>query len=124
MPVTEGGHHAVHFFGEWLREVAGAQSSFYMAHWHVLVEGRHGAGERGGGIALHEQHVRLSGFNYRLEGCQDARRDLRECLPGLHQVQVVVRRHIEGGQYLVQHRAVLRGHADTHLKVRVLPQVQ
>jgi hypothetical protein len=83
--------HAVHLFGKWLREVAGAQSGFHMAHRHMLVEGRQGARERGGGIALHEQHVRLLGLDYRFEGCQDARRDLRERLPGLHQVQVVIR---------------------------------
>ena len=119
-----GGDHAVHLFGKWLRKVAGAQAGFHMAHRNVLVEGRQGAGKRGGGIALHEQHGRLLGLDHRLEGCQDARGDLRECLPWLHQVEVVIRRDFEGGQYLVEHGAVLRGHADTHLKVRVLPQVQ
>ena len=108
--------HAVHLFGKRLRKVAGAQSGFHMAHRHVLVEGRQRAGERGGGIALHEQHVRLLGLDYRLERRQDARGDLGERLPGLHQVQVVIGRDFEGGQHLIEHGAVLCGDADAHLE--------
>ena len=95
-----------------------------MPHRHVLVECRQGSGERGGGVALHQQHLRLFGLDHRFEGYQDARRDLRQRLPGLHQVQVVIRRHIECRQHLIQHRAMLRRHTDAHLKPRALPQVQ
>ena len=119
-----GGDHAIHLFGKRLREVAGTQPGFHMSHRYVLVESRQRAGERGGGIALHQQHVRPLGMDHRLQGCQDACRDLRQRLPGLHQVQVVIRRHREGGQYLIQHRAMLRGDRDAHLKPRALLQIQ
>ena len=63
-----GGDDAIHLFGEGLRQVAGAQSGFHVTHQHVLIKGRQGAGERGGGIALHDQHVRLLSLDHGLEG--------------------------------------------------------
>jgi len=119
-----GGRHAVHLFGKRLRQVAGTQAGFHVAHRHMLVEGRQGAGECGRCVALDEQHVRTVRRDYRLERRQDAGGELGESLPGLHQVQVVIRRDSEGGQYLIQHGAVLRGDADAHIKLPALPQVQ
>ena len=78
-----GGHQAVHLFRERLCEIARTQAGFYMPDGYVLVEGRQCTGECGGGIPLHQQHVRLLGFNYGFEGDQDARGELGERLAGL-----------------------------------------
>ena len=91
---------------------------------HSLIECRQRAGEGGGGVALHQQHIRPLGLDHRLERRQDARGELGQSLPGLHQVQVVIRRDFEGGQHLIEHGAVLCGHAYAHLELPALPEIQ
>src|ERR1700729_3400490 len=71
-----------------------------------------------------EHHIRTLSLDDWLERRQDARRDLSQSLPRLHQIQVVIRSHSEGCQHLVEHRAVLGGHARPHLEVCALPQAQ
>jgi hypothetical protein len=118
------GYHTIHLLGKWLGQVPRAQTGFHVSYRHVLVEGRQGGDQCGGGVALHEHHIRTLRLDYRLERRQDARRDLRQSLPRLHQIQVVIRSHSEGCQHLVEHRAVLGGHARPHLEVCALPQAQ
>jgi hypothetical protein len=118
------GYHPVHLLGKRLGQVACAQTGFHMSYRHVLVEGRQGGGKRGGGVALHQHHVGTLGLDHRLERRQDARRDLRQSLPRLHQIQVVIGSHSEGGEHLVEHRAVLGGHACAHFEICALAQVQ
>ena len=119
------GHHPVHLFRKRLRQIAGAQSGLDVSHGNVLVEGRQRARQRGGGIALHQDHVGPFGRQDGLQLREDARGGLRQRLSRLHHVQVVIRRHLERRQHLVQHAAMLRRHAGLHRKLAgPLPHVQ
>ncbi len=119
-----GGDHTVHFLGKRLRKIASAQTGFHMADGHVLVECRQRACQGRGRIALDDHHVRLPGFNDRLERRYDARGDLRKGLAGLHQVEVVIGRDGERGEHLIKHGAMLRGDTDAHLEPLTLTEVQ
>jgi hypothetical protein len=77
-----------------------------------LVVGGQGAGQCGGGVAVHQHEVGLFHRQHRAQTLQHVRGEIREILPGLHQVQVVIRPDVEQLQDLVQHLPVLRGHAD------------
>ena len=69
-----------------------------------------------GGIALHHDYIEWLHGQNRIERRQHARRDLRESLSGLHQIEIVVGTDLESGQHLVQHGAVLRSGADAHIE--------
>ena len=58
------------------------------------------------------------GRQHRLERRQDARRGLRQGLRRSHQIQIVIRLHLEDRQHLIQHGAMLGGDADLHLELR------
>ena len=49
---------------------------------------------------------------------------MRERLAGLHAVEIVVGHDAECGEHLVEHAAMLRGHAGPRLEFRTLLHVQ
>ena len=110
-----GGEHpgelAVGLFRPGGKQVAGAQPRFHMAHRHLLVKGGQRGRQRGGGVAVHQDHVRLLGTDHVAQAEQNAGGDVVEILARRHDVQIVVRRDLEQRQHLIQHLAVLGGHA-------------
>ena len=116
------GHQTVHLLGKWLRQVSGAQTGFHVSYRHMLVESRQSRCKCGGSITLHQHQVRTLRMNYRFERRQDARRDLRQGLPRLHQIQVVIGSYFEGGEHLVKHGAVLCSHARAYFEMCALAQ--
>src|ERR1700724_2014891 len=86
-----GCDHAVHFFGEGLRQIAGAQSSLHMPDRNSPVKSSQGATESGGGVSLDEYQVRLLLLQNRLERGQDSGARLGESLAREHQIEVVIR---------------------------------
>ena len=107
-----GGENAIQLFGERLVEIPGAQPGFDVRDRNTAVEGGQGAAEGGRRVALHYRHIGL-GFGKRLlQGLDDASRGLKQRLPRRHHVQIVIRRYAEGRQDLIEHPAMLTGHAD------------
>jgi len=52
-----------------------------------------------------------------MTGRHHKRCGLRKGLRRLHQIKIVVWRDIERGQDLIEHRAVLSRHAETHIEI-------
>ena len=67
-----GGQHAVHFFREGLRHVAGAQPGLDVRYRNSAVEGRQRPRQRGRGIALDHHQVRALGLQHRVDPGQNA----------------------------------------------------
>ncbi len=99
-------------------EVAGAQARLHMPHGDLLIVGGQGGGDRGRGIAVDQHDVRLLLGQHLFHALQDRGSHIGEVLAGLHDAQVMVGNQLEQFQHLVEHLAVLAGHA--HLGVEPL----
>jgi len=108
----------VHFLRERLVDIESSQPRLDVPHGDALVERRQGAAERGGRVALHQDHIRLLGVQNRFHAREDARRRLKQRLAGEHDVEIIIGVDVEGGQHLVQHLAMLAG--DAHPGVELL----
>ena len=90
----------------------------------MVVERRQGSTECRGGVTLDNHPVRSFTRQDRLQSRHDLRRESAQRLPGLHHVQIIVGRYRERGQYLVEHLAMLRCHANFHGKAAcIAPQI-
>jgi hypothetical protein len=118
------GNHAVHFFGEGLGEIAGAQAGFHVADRDALIEGCQGAAERGGGVALDEHEVGCFLAEDGFEQGQDAGGGFGQGLAGLHAIEVVIGGDAEGSEDLIEHPAVLCGDASSSLEISTLLYVE
>lgn len=88
-------------------EVARPEARLHVAHRNLQVEAGERGGEGRGGVAVHEHGVRALGLEHRPEPQQHVARDVEERLPRPHDVQVVVRLHLEDREHLLEHLAVL-----------------
>ena len=113
---------AVRLLGPWRIEIPRAQAGLDMADRHAAVVAREACGERGRGVAVDEDHVGPGRLEDGLQAAQDERGHLREILAGPHHVEVEVGRDPEERQHLVEHLAMLGGHADARREARVGPQ--
>ncbi len=112
------GENAVHLLGEGLEHVVGAEAGFHMGDGDVMVKGGEGAAERAGGVALDDDQIGLLGRQDGFEAGEDARGGLGQRLAGAHEIEVMIRVDLKGGQDLIEHLPVLRGDADTGLDLR------
>jgi hypothetical protein len=64
---------AVHFLGKGPPGIPGAQAGFHVGYGHPAVECRQRSTQGGGGIPLHQHHVRHLAFHDRLERSDHAR---------------------------------------------------
>ena len=110
------GQLAVGFFGPGREQVAGAQPRLDMADRDLLVISGQRCCQRGRCIAVHQHDIGLEILQGRLDPGQDLAGDARKRLPRLHDVEVVVRHDFEQAQHLIEHFAVLRGHADARVE--------
>ena len=94
-----------------------AQARLNVAHRNLQVEARERSGEAGRGIAVYEHDIGLLVLEDRLELEQHVARNVEQSLSRLHDRKVVVGRHTEDAQHLVEHLAVLPGHGDESLEL-------
>lgn len=98
-------------------DVVRAQARLNVAHRDLQVEARERSGEAGRGIAVYEHDIGLLVLEDRLELEQHVARNVEQSLSRLHDRKVVVGRHAEDAQHLVEHLAVLPGHGDDSLEL-------
>lgn len=98
-------------------DVVRAQARLNVAHRDLQVEARERSGEAGRGIAVYEHDIGLLVLEDRLELEQHVARNVEQSLSRLHDRKVVVGRHTEDAQHLVEHLAVLPGHGDDSLEL-------
>ena len=116
-------HHApVHFLGERVLEVAGAQAGLDVADAHATVEGGDRGAHRRRRVALDEQPVGLLAGEDRVDSGEHARREGVHRLVGTHEVEVDVGLQGEEREHLVEHLAVLRGGAEDRLAPGLLAE--
>lgn len=120
-----GRENAIQLLGKRTLKIACPQARFNVRDRNTAVESGQRSAQCGCGVALHYCQVGFR-FNQRLFQCfHDACRGLKQSLPRLHHVQVVIRSYPEDRQYLIQHAAVLRRYADLgSIRLRKRPEVQ
>ena len=108
-----GGQHPVHLLRERLVAVAGAEPGLDVPGGDSLEVGREGGREAGHGVALHQQR-RRAGSRRSSGGSRSSTRAATSAgdWPGDHQVEIVIGLEPEDIEHLVEHGAVLGGHAD------------
>ena len=108
---------AVELLGPGAVDVVRAQARLDMPHGDLQVEARERRGEAGRGVAVDQDHVGL----FLLQGSpqlqQHVARNVEQGLPRLHDCQVMIGRHVENAQDLVEHLAVLARHGHNRLKL-------
>ena len=107
-----GDEQTVHLFRERLGGIAGAQAGFDVGDRDSLIERGEGAGERGCGVALHDDEIGLDVAQDGFGGGEDAGRERGKALAGLHEIEIDVGLNGEGGEHLVEHLAMLGGGED------------
>lgn len=88
-----------------------------MPHWDLQVEACERRGEASRCIAVDKDHVGPLVLEDRLELQQYVARHVKQRLARLHNRQVVVGRHAEDAQHLVEHLAVLASHGHDSLEL-------
>ena len=88
-----------------------------MADGDLLIEASKSRHERGGGIAVNENHVGLHLVQHRTDAIQNIGRNIEQRLPCLHNGQIIVRNDLERIQHHIQHLAVLTGYANNRFYV-------
>ena len=105
----------VHFLGVRRILVVGPEPRLHVAHRHLVVEGRQGPGEGGGGVPVDQDHIRLQCVDGLIHAGEALAGDGAEGLPGGHDVQVPVRLQAKDLQHAVQHFPMLGGDAADRL---------
>lgn len=98
-------------------DVVRTQAGLDMPHGDLQVEARERSGEAGRGIAVDQDDVGFLVLEDGLELEQYVARHVEQRLAGLHDRQVVVGRHVEDAQHLVEHLAVLACHGNDGLEL-------
>lgn len=98
-------------------DVVRAQAGLDVAHGDLQVEARERGGEAGRGVAVDQDNVGHLVLEDRLELQQHVVSNVEESLARLHDRKVVVGRHVEDAQHLVEHLAVLAGHGHDGLEL-------
>ena len=81
-----------------------------------MIKCRQRRGKCGAGIPVNEHDIRLFFLQNGIQTGQHIRRNHRQSLIGLHDVEIVIGPDVEKSQYLVQHLPVLSGNADNGLE--------
>lgn len=82
-------------------DIVRPESGLDMAHRNLLVEGGKGGGGAGGRVAMNQNHIRLALFEHVAHAGKHASGDIVQVLPLLHDIQVIIRFHVEDAQHLV-----------------------
>lgn len=115
---------AVELLGPGAVDVVRAQACLDVPHGDLQVEARERGGEAGRGVAVDQDYVGPLVLEDGPELEQHAARHVEQRLARLHDRKVVVGRHTENAQHLVEHLAVLAGHGDDGLElIRARPQL-
>gem|GEM_PF-3532024 len=102
---------AVHLLGEGRIFVPGAKARLHMAHGDLMIEGRQCACKGRGGIAVHQDEVRLCLIDHPIHAQDGLRGDGGQGLLPFHNVQVILGLQAEGLHDGIQHLPVLAGEA-------------
>ena len=108
---------SVHLLRPRAIDVMCTQARLHMPHRDLLIEGGQRSRCRGRCVAMHHYNVRLTHLEHIPHTRQHTRRDVRQVLSLLHDIEVKIRFHIKDVQHLVQHFAVLSCNTHDRLKI-------
>jgi len=124
-PATEHvGQTPIGFLGKRRRQIAGAKPGFDVGDGHARVKRRQGRREDRSRVALNDYDVIATAGQQRRNPVEDAGRDVRQRLAGLHDFQIVIGPYAEELQHRQEHRPMLRRRTDLELEMIIGPQRQ
>ena len=103
-------------------DVPAAQARLHVGDGNLAVVGGERTGHRGSGVALDYHPVRLLRIEHFADTGEQGRGQSVERLVRLHKVEVVVGHDARDLKHLVEHAAVLPGHAHAAVEPGVRPQ--
>ena len=109
--------HPVHLLWKWGAHIPGAQPRLHVPNRNPGIESRQRPAQRGGGIALHQNHIRFLAAQYGGQLQEHRAGRFGQRLAAAHDVQIVVRRDLKYAQNLVQHLPVLGRDANPGVEV-------
>ncbi len=113
---------AVDLLGPGMMDIAAAQARLDVGDGDLAVVSGDRRGHRCGGVALDDDPVGPLLVHHLAERDEQRGRERIERLVGLHQVEVVIGHDPRDLEHLVEHRAVLRAHANPALEAGVRGQ--
>ena len=93
-----------------------------MAHRNLAIISGERANHGGRGIALDNHAVGFCGIEHAANRLQQARCERIKRLPGLHEVEVIIRNDAADREHLIQHLPVLRAHQYFRVHIGVARQ--
>lgn len=108
---------AVELLRPWAVDVVRAKARLDVSHGDLQVEAGERRGETGRGIAVDQNNVGPLALEDGLELEQHVARHVEQRLARLHDRKVVVGRHVEDAQHLIEHLAVLARHGHNGLEL-------
>ena len=113
---------AVHFLREWAVEIVGTQPRLHMPHRDLQIEAGQCCGTGCGGIPMNQHHIRLFLLQHTFHVLKHCGGHIEEGLFFPHDVQIIVRSHLEGLHHPIQHLPVLPGDTDYRFQSRTFFQ--
>ena len=103
----------------------GAEPCLHMAYGNLMVVGCQRTGKGSGSITMHQHDIRLLLLQYLVQPHHGPGGNIKQGLPGCHNIQIMVRLNLKQIQNLVQHIPMLGSNSyHRHNLVRMLRQLQ
>ena len=95
----------------------GAEPCLYVTYRNLCIECCKGSCRRSGGVTMNKYYIRSALFEHITQTDKDTCGYVGEVLTLLHDIEVVIRFHIEDLEYLIEHFAMLSGNTYYCLKI-------
>ncbi len=112
---------AVHLLRKGLGEIPAPKPRLHMPQGNPPVEGGEGCGKGGGGIPVHQHHIRMNAVEDLAALLKHRCGDVIQSLPLFHDVQKIIRLQAEEAQRLQKHLPMLPRGEKMQLKARIFP---
>ena len=114
-------HLPVHFLRPGAVKIMRPKPCLHVSHRNLPIERRHRRRHRSRRVPMDQNDIGLDLIQHIPHPGQHPRRDIVQVLPLLHDIQIIIRLHIENCQHLVQHFPMLPRHAHNRLeRLRIL----
>ena len=102
----------------------GPKSRLHVTDRNLLIEGSECCGKGRCGISVHQHDIRLFYTEDLTHSHKNCSRHIRQILPLLHNIQIIIRNDAEDIKHLLQHFPVLSGDTDDRLQLLTFPKLQ
>ena len=111
------GNLPVHLLGPRAIDVVSPEAGLDMTHRNLLIESGEGGSGACGRVSMDQDHIRLALLEHIAHAGKHTGSHIVKILSLLHDIQIIIRLHLEDAQYLIQHLPMLPSHTHNRLKL-------